>query len=79
MDFKKEVVDYFKQHDIVVNQVEQEGNTKSIVCHVAQSDNIKIANLKDTMEKVLDVAVLQSDSFGMNVVIVESNNLEEDE
>lgn len=76
MDFKSKVTEYLKEHGVTVQRVEQEGDTPSIVCHVPQSDNIKIANLKDVMEKVLDVAVLQSDSFGMNVVIVEDNNLE---
>lgn len=78
MDFKNKVVDYFKEHGVIVSRVEQEGDTRSIVCHVPQSDNIKIANLKDVMEKVLDVAVLQSDSYGMNVVIVEDNNLDDE-
>lgn len=76
MDFKNKVVEYFKEHGVQVSRVEQEGDTASIVCHVPQSDNIKIANLKDVMEKVLDVAVVQSDSFGMNVVIVEANDLD---
>lgn len=78
MDFKNKVVDYFKEHGVTVSRVEQEGDTRSIVCHVPPTDNIKIANLKDIMEKVLDVAVLQSDSYGMNVVIVEDNNLEDE-
>lgn len=78
MEFKEKVVKYFKEHDVTVTRVEQEGDTASIVCHVPQSDNIKIANLKDVMEKVLDVAVLQSDMGGFNVVIVEDNNLEEE-
>lgn len=77
MDFKNKVVNYFKENGVQVSRVEQEGDTSSIVCHVPQSDNIKIANLKDRMEKVLDVVMIQSDSYGMNVVIVESNNLEE--
>lgn len=79
MEFKKQVTDYLKEHGVTVQRVEQEGDDKSIVCHVPQSDNIKISNLKDTMETVLDVAVLQSDSFGMNVVVVEANDLDEDE
>lgn len=79
MEFKNKVVEYFKDHGVTVSRVEQEGDNKSIVCHVPMADNIKIANLKDTMEKVMDVAVLQSDSFGMNVVVVEANDLGEDE
>ena len=75
MDFKNKVVKYFKEHDITVNRVEQESDL-SIVCHVPQSDNVKIANIKDVMEKVLDVVVVQSDMFGMNVVVVESNDLD---
>lgn len=78
MEFKEKIVKYFKEHDVTVTRVEQEGDTASIVCHVPQSDNIKIANLKDAMEKVLNVAVLQSDMFGFNIVVVEDNNLEED-
>lgn len=79
MDFKNKVVEYLKEHGVTVTRTEQKGTDASIVCHVPQSDNIKIANLKDTMEKVLDVAVVQSDSFGMNVVIVEVNDMDEDE
>lgn len=76
MTFKETVVDYLKKHGVEVSRVEQDGDVESIVCHVDPKDNIKIANLKDTMETTLDVAVLQSDSFGMNVVVVESNELE---
>jgi hypothetical protein len=79
MEFKEKVVKYLKEHGVEVSRVEQEGTDRSIVCHVAQSDNIKIVNLKDVMEKVLDVAVLQSDMGGFNVVIVEDNNLDEEE
>jgi hypothetical protein len=79
MEFKNKIVEYFKDHGVIVSRVEQEGTDRSIVCHVSKDDNIKIANMKDTMETVLNVAVLQSDSFGMNVVIVEDNDLEEDE
>lgn len=79
MEFKDKVVEYFKDHGVVVNRVEQEGTDRSIVCHVDPKDNITIANLKDVMETVLDVAVLQSDMAGFNVVIVEDNNMEEDE
>jgi len=76
MAFKETVVDYLKKRGVQVSRVEQDGDNESIVCHVPQSDNIKVANLRDVMEKALNVAVLQSDSFGMNVVIVESNDLE---
>lgn len=79
MEFKEKVLDYFKEHGVTVTKVEQpDGDYPSIVCHVPITDNIKIANLKDTMELVLCVVVLQSDSYGMNVVIVESDE-EEDE
>jgi hypothetical protein len=78
MEFKETIKEYFKNNGVTVTRVEQQGDTKSIVCHVPQSDNIKIANLKDSMEKVFDVAVMQSDMFGMNVVIVEANDLDEE-
>lgn len=78
MTFKDKVLEYFKEHGVTVTKVEQpDGDYPSVVCHVPQSDNIKIANLKDTMEPVLGVVMLQSDSYGMNVVIVEAD--EEDE
>lgn len=77
MDFKEKVVSYLKEHGVTVNRTEQDGDL-SIVCHVDPKDNINIANLKDAMEKVLDVVVVQSDAFGMNVVIVESNDLGEE-
>lgn len=78
MTFKDKILEYFKEHGVTVTKVEQpDGDYPSVVCHVPQSDNIKIANLKDTMEPVLGVVMLQSDSYGMNVVIVEAD--EEDE
>lgn len=79
MEFKSEVTKYLTDHGVTVNQVEQEGENRSVVCHVPQADNIKIANLKDVMEKMLNVMVLQSNSFGMNVVVVEANDLDEEE
>lgn len=78
MEFKDKVVEYFREHGVTVNRVEQEGTDRSIVCHVPITDNIKIANLKGTMEAVLDVAVLQSDMGGFNVVVVEDNNMEDE-
>lgn len=78
MSFQETVVNYLKEHGVTVNRVEAESDF-SIVCHVPQSDNITIANLKDTMEPVLGVVMVQSDSFGMNVVVIEKEEDEEDE
>jgi hypothetical protein len=77
MDFKDKVLNYFKEHGVTVTRTEMpDEDFPSIVCHVPMTDNIKIANLKDVMEKVLGVVMVQSDMGGFNVVIVES---EEDE
>lgn len=77
MNFTKAVKEYFSKHGVDVIRVEQKGDDKSIACHVPASDNIKIANLKDAMEEALDVALLQTDMFGMNVVIVEANDMDD--
>jgi len=79
MEFRQKVLDYFEKHRIPVSRVEQEGETPSIVLHVSPSDNIKIANLREVMETVLTVQVVQSDLGGMNVVIVEDNSPNKEE
>jgi len=76
MEYKEKVLDYLSGKGIEVGKVEQEGNNESIVCHIEATHNEKIAEIKDEMEKELDVYVAQSDMGGMNVVIVESGNLE---
>ena len=77
MEFKNKIQNYLsKKIDILIQQVEQEGDNESIVLHIAKEDNAKIEAIKDEMEKELDVAVVQSDMYEMNVVIVESNQLE---
>jgi len=76
MEFKEKITNYFQDKGVAVGKVEQEDNAESIVCHVEVSDNEKVSFLKEEMEKELDVAVIQSDMYGMNVVIVESNILE---
>ncbi len=76
MDFKEKVKQYLSQGGIYVKQIEQEGATESIVCHISKDANEKVKQIKEVMEKDLDVQVMLSNDFGMNVVIVESNNLE---
>ncbi len=76
MDFKEKVKQYLSQGGIYVKQIEQESATESIVCHISKDANEKVKQIKEVMEKDLDVQVMLSNDFGMNVVIVESNNLE---
>lgn len=75
MTFKEQVLDFWQRNGVTVVRTEQEGDN-SIVCHVPKDDNIKVANLRDIIEPTLNCVMVQSDSFGMNVVVVE---LDEDE
>ena len=77
MSFKEKVVDHLKSNGIGVIKVEQDGDNESIVCHILESDNDIIESIKHEMEKEFDVTVVQNDMNNMNVVIVESNNLED--
>ena len=79
MEFKETISKYFEKNDIKINKIEQEGNNKSIVVHINKSDNEKINSIREKMEKDLNVAIVLSDMYGMNVVIVESNNLEKED
>lgn len=76
MEFKIKVVTFLKKHDITVQHIEQKDDNPSIICHINKSDNAKIAELKDSMEKDLNVILTQSDMFGMNVLIVEDTDFE---
>ncbi len=77
MVFKETIKEYLSKRDITITSIEQEGDNESIVLHIDPTDNSKVEEIKSEMEKELDVAVVLSDMGGMNVVIVESNNLEE--
>ena len=74
--FRQNVISYFKNKDISVEKVEQETDVKSIVCHIAKSDNQKVEAIQQEMEKDLNVVIALSQNYGMNVVIVEDNDLE---
>lgn len=74
--FKEKVLKYLTENQIVVSKVEQEEEVDSLVCHIDDSLNDKIESIKEKMEKDLDVYVVLSGNYGMNVVIIESKNLE---
>ena len=76
MKYKEKVKKYFTDRGIRVGHIEQKGETESIVCHIPEEQNEEIVTMKDEMEKELNVAVMQSEMFGMNVVIVESKDIE---
>ena len=77
MKFKEKIQEYLRNKNIVVGTIEQDGEVESIICHILKSENEKVNLIKDEMEKELDVAIMLSDMFGMNVIIIESNNLGE--
>lgn len=77
MEFRNKVKDYLEKNGITVERIEQKGEVASIVCHIPKSDNEKVEKLKEEMEKELNVVVVASNNYGMNVIIVESNDLEE--
>jgi hypothetical protein len=76
--FKAKIVEYLKEKGVEVEKVEQEGETESIVCHIKEEDNNKVNLFKIEMEKELNVMTMMSDSYGMNVLIVEAMELEEE-
>jgi uncharacterized lipoprotein len=76
--FKAKIVEYLKEKGVEVERVEQQGETESIVCHIKEADNDKVASLMPEMEKELGVATMMDDSYGMNVLIVEAMELEEE-
>lgn len=76
MEFKEKMVSFLKDNGVEVSKVEQKENVKSIVCHISQEANSKIDEIKDLMEKDCDVAIMRSENYGMNVVIIEANDLE---
>jgi len=77
MKFKEKISAYLKDKGIDVGKIEQDGGVESVVFHIPKKDNDKIDAIKEKMEKELKVAVLRSENYGMNVVIVEANDLEE--
>jgi len=71
---KDKIIRYFGQKGIEFGQTE--GEAPSFVFHIPKSENKKLIDLKDEMEKELNVVTAMSDMFGMNVIIVEeSENL----
>lgn len=76
MEFREKILKHLEENGVIIERIEQQGTNKSVVFHIPQSDNEKIKELSESMEKEFDVAVAMSDSFGMNVVVVEDNNLE---
>ena len=76
-NFKEILLEYLIDKNITVTTTEQEGENKSIVCHIAKDDNVKITNVQKEMEQKFDVCVMLSDAYGMNVVIIEANDMEE--
>lgn len=76
MSFKEQMVDHLKSKGVNITKVEQDGENKSIVCHILESDNSTIEDIKSRMEEEFNVAVVLSDMNNMNVVIIEDNDLE---
>jgi len=76
MNFKEKVVDYLSKNNVEVERVEQNGEVESIICHIPKDANDVVDGIKTKMEEELNVAVLRTDNYGMNVVIVEANDLE---
>lgn len=75
MTFKDRVREYLKEKHVAVGRIEQDGEIESIVCHIMEDDNSKFEDFKYQMEEELNVVAMQSNGFGMNVIIVESKDL----
>jgi len=74
--FKSKVASYFESIGVAVSRIEGEEDALSVVCHIRHSDNARVAEAKAKMEHDLNAVVEPSQMFGMNVVIVESNDLD---
>lgn len=75
-NFRQTMKQYLNDNGVRVYRIEQEGDTESVIYHIDPSDNEKVNKIQKQMEKEHDVAVMLGNLGGMNVVIVESNNLE---
>ncbi len=75
MNFKQKISEYLIEKGISIGKIEQEGENESLVFHLSESDSKKIEDNQQEIEKELDVVIAVSEMFGMNVVIIESNNL----
>jgi hypothetical protein len=74
---KEKYLEYFKDTlGVEVTKVEGEEGVDSYVFHVDPSVNSFLEEKKEQIEKDLDVVIVLSQNYGMNVVIIESNNLE---
>jgi hypothetical protein len=76
MEYRDKVKSYLENIGVTVQRIEQEGDTESVVCHISSIDKQKIIDAQTKIEDDLNSVVQLSDMFGMNVVIVESNDLE---
>jgi len=74
--FEKKAKTKLEELDVRVYRIEKD-NDLSIVFHIPKLDNEKIEKAKDEIEKELNAVVALSEMSGMNVVIIESNDLEE--
>lgn len=77
LSFKGNVIVYLRERGIIIERTEQDGENHSIICHIPESQNEEVKILQEEMEKTLDVVMMHSGLFGMNVWIVEDKNLEE--
>lgn len=77
MEYRKQVIDYLASIGISGGRIEQRGEDKSIVVHIDKSENRIIEAKKEQIEKDLDSVVVLSQLGGFNVVIVESNDVDD--
>ncbi len=76
LSFKGKIVVSLRELGVNVGTIEQNGTDESIVLHIPEEQNTEVEKIKEEMEKFFDVTMMQSNMFGYNVWIVESNNLE---
>lgn len=76
MEYRKLVIDYLAKIGISGGRIERRGEDRSIVVHIAKSENPIIEEHKDEIEEALDSMVMLSDLGGYNVVIMEANDLD---
>ena len=73
--FQEKVSAKLESIGITLGKIEAD-NPESLVYHIPNSQNQVIAEKKTELEAELNAIVEQTDMFGMNVVIVESKDLE---
>ena len=77
MTFKEQAKKALQDREISYTRIEGEAKDLSLVFHLPEVTLSKVEEAKEELEKELSAMVEISNMFGMHVVIIESNDLED--